>query len=360
MTDPWTIPLADEAATIRLGADLAPSLHAGDAIALYGGLGAGKTTLARAIVRAVAGQPALEVPSPTFTLVQSYGLARVDVAHFDLYRVETGGEIDELGLDDALDTGVVLIEWPERMDALPADRLDITLDEDEPDRRLARLVGHGAWVPASTACVGWRPSSLGAGAPTAASCKGDASSRRYERIDWHGRPAVLMDMPPRPDGPPIRDGRPYSAIAHLAEGVAPFVAMADALRGLGLSAPEIYAADLDQGFLVIEDLGDEVYGAMVLAGADMDTPYKAAVDVLVTLRRTAGVAEAAGYRLPAYDRAAMAIETELVLDWLWPAVHGGPAPQTRGPNSPHTGADCSIWSWRAIRSGPCATTTRPT
>ena len=328
MTDAWTIALADEAATIRLGSDLAPSLRAGDTVALHGGLGAGKTTLARAIVRAVAGQPALEVPSPTFTLVQTYALDRVDIAHFDLYRIEHGEEVAELGLDDALETGVALIEWPERLDDLAPDRLDITLEEDGPDRRLARLVGHGAWsarldrlrrLEAFLETAGW-------GGCRRRFLQGDASSRRYERIDRDGRHAVLMDMPRRPDGPPIRGGRPYSAIAHLAESAGPFVAIAGALRDLGLSAPEIFAADPDDGFLVIEDLGDAVYERMVADGADMDGPYAAAVDVLAALRRTAGIACAGSWRLPSYDREALAVEAGLVPDWLWPQVHGEPAP----------------------------------
>lgn len=88
--------LKDEAATIQLGEDLALALKVGDCLALSGDLGAGKSTLARAFLRAVADDDGLEVPSPTFTLVQSYDL-RIPVAHFDLYRLADSSELDELG-----------------------------------------------------------------------------------------------------------------------------------------------------------------------------------------------------------------------------------------------------------------------
>lgn len=107
------VSLADEAATIQLGEDLALALKPGDCLALHGDLGAGKSTLARALLRALADDDDLEVPSPTFTLVQSYEL-RIPAAHFDLYRLGDASELDELGFDEALDTGICLVEWPER------------------------------------------------------------------------------------------------------------------------------------------------------------------------------------------------------------------------------------------------------
>ena len=87
--------------------------------------------------------------------------------------------------------------------------------------------------------------------------QGDASTRAYERIAHEGRKLVLMNAPRRPDGPPVRGGLPYSAIAHLAEDVKPFVAMARALRDRGLSAPQVHAANLNEGLLLLEDLGSE-------------------------------------------------------------------------------------------------------
>jgi tRNA threonylcarbamoyladenosine biosynthesis protein TsaE len=137
--------LRDEAATARLGAALARSLGPGEAICLSGPLGAGKSTLARALVRALT-TPDEDVPSPTFTLVQFYEGPRLKVAHFDLYRLTDPDEAYEIGLDEALEDGAVVIEWPERLQGrLPPDRLDVQVALDGTGRR-ARLTPHGAWI----------------------------------------------------------------------------------------------------------------------------------------------------------------------------------------------------------------------
>jgi len=112
------IALADEAATARLAARLAALARPGDVLALSGGLGAGKTTFARAFLRARAGDPALEVPSPTFTLVQAYDLPGGAVWHLDLYRLSDPSEVWELGIEEALAGAILLVEWPERMGTL--------------------------------------------------------------------------------------------------------------------------------------------------------------------------------------------------------------------------------------------------
>lgn len=146
MTLPGEIALADEAAASRLGAVLAGALRAGEAICLSGPLGAGKSTLARALVRALT-HPDEDVPSPTFTLVQFYETAAFPLAHFDLYRLTSPDEAFEIGLDEALDEGAALIEWPQRLEGrLPPDRLDIEISlEDGGETRRARLTPHGAW-----------------------------------------------------------------------------------------------------------------------------------------------------------------------------------------------------------------------
>jgi hypothetical protein len=144
--DPFLVlDLPDEAATEALARDIAANLRPGDTVALSGDLGAGKTTFARALIRALAADPLLEVPSPTFTLVQTYETAGMPVAHVDLYRIGDQREINETGLLDALTDGAVLIEWPERAGSyLPADRLDVALEMAGKGRR-ARLAGTGDW-----------------------------------------------------------------------------------------------------------------------------------------------------------------------------------------------------------------------
>lgn len=147
------IALADEAATQRLAACVAAEARPRDVIALTGPLGAGKTAFARFFLAALARREGVaapdEVPSPTFTLVQTYRLGSLAVWHFDLYRLARPDDAVELGLDEALAEGISLIEWPERLGRLlPRDRLEIALAyaaSDRPEARLATLTGHGAW-----------------------------------------------------------------------------------------------------------------------------------------------------------------------------------------------------------------------
>ena len=138
--------LPDEAATARLGEAIARVLQPGDVVSLSGPLGAGKSTLARALIRALT-TPDEDVPSPTFTLVQFYEGPRLKVAHFDLYRLTDPDEAYEIGLDEALEEGAALIEWPERLEGrLQGDRLDIEIAlADDANGRHVRIVPHGAW-----------------------------------------------------------------------------------------------------------------------------------------------------------------------------------------------------------------------
>ena len=139
--------LTSETETEALGRRIADVLRRGDTVTLSGGLGAGKTALARSIIRRFL--PREEVPSPTFTLVQTYDTPAFSIWHVDLYRLKAKSEVRELGLDEALDTGVLLIEWPDRMaELLPRDRLDIAFElEDHASERLVKIVARGSWVP---------------------------------------------------------------------------------------------------------------------------------------------------------------------------------------------------------------------
>jgi tRNA threonylcarbamoyladenosine biosynthesis protein TsaE len=131
--------------TERLGGRIAAGLRAGDAVALEGDLGAGKTTLARAILRALGVTD--EVPSPSFTLVQEYEVPALKIAHCDLYRIEDPQEVEELGLQDALNDGALLIEWPDRAPAcIPADALTVRIEVLGEGARSMQLSGPARWA----------------------------------------------------------------------------------------------------------------------------------------------------------------------------------------------------------------------
>ena len=327
----FTVTLPDEEATRRFATDLAGALEPGDLVTLSGDLGAGKTTFARALICHLSGDETIEVPSPTFTLVQNYELPRFTLVHADLYRVRSATELAELGFDDAPDGAVVLMEWPDRAaGALPADRLDIAFTlapAAGPNVRQIRYTGYGAFAARAERIALLRGfiDEAGFGEAQRRRMQGDASTRIFERLTWSNRTAVLMNAPRRPDGPPVRDGKPYSAIAHLAEDIVPYIALAAGLRRIDLSAPEILHADLDHGLILMEDLGDE----RIVSG-DPPTPvevrYATAVDLLASLHarnlpNRLPVTSALDYRLPRYDIGAFLIEAELLLDWY--LVHAG-------------------------------------
>ena len=326
----FTVALADEEATRRLMVDIAAALAPGDLVTLSGDLGAGKTAFARALIRHLANDATVEVPSPTFTLMQAYELPRFSLVHADLYRLSGPGELAELGFEDIAPAAVTLLEWPDRAaGSLPADRLDIALTLsplEGPTFRNARVTGYGAFAARAERIAAIRAflSRSGFAQAERQYVQGDASTRAYERLTLQGASYILMNSPKRPDGPAVRDGKPYSAIAHLAESVTPFVAMAQALRAQGLSAPAILAADRAAGLLVIEDLGSE----LVVEGdpaAPIEPRYEVAADLLAALHRAPlpgvlTVEPGIDYALPHYDLDAFLIEAELLVDWYLPRL----------------------------------------
>ncbi|WP_024509565.1 tRNA (adenosine(37)-N6)-threonylcarbamoyltransferase complex ATPase subunit type 1 TsaE [Bradyrhizobium sp. ARR65] len=320
--------LADEAATAHLMADLALLIGPGDVITLSGDLGAGKTTAARAMIRYLADDEELEVPSPTFTLAQSYDLPSFPLVHADLYRVSDASELEEIGLSPLPEATVVLMEWPERAgEMLPADRIDINFShrpEHDAGARTAEIKGFGRAAAQIERLKSLRQFLEQAGflAAKRRRMAGDASIRSYARLLRGGESFILMNSPRRPDGPPVYDGKPYSAAVHLAEDVKPFVAIAGGLRAHGFSAPEIYHADLESGFLITEDFGSECF-------FEGDPPhpipdrYETATDLLAalhgkTLPETVPLAPHAEYRIPLFDTDALLVEIGLMAEWYLP------------------------------------------
>ena len=263
-----TLDHADADLTACLARVMAAVLKPGDVIALQGAVGAGKTHFARAFIRARQGAAAEDVPSPTFTLVQTYDDPMgTEIWHADLYRLSHPDELVELGLDEAMRDSIVLIEWPDHGGPL-SDPLILGLEPIAgfPDLRRIALSGSDArWgvmarLPAIARLIHraqWAEARL---IPLA----GDASSRRYFRLQGGDRSAVLMDAAP---------GTTDS-----------YVAMTQWLRHRDLHAPEIIAADQVEGLLLLEDLGDDLV-ARVLAAEPALAPriYGRMTDLLIEL-----------------------------------------------------------------------------
>ncbi|MEM8663411.1 MAG: tRNA (adenosine(37)-N6)-threonylcarbamoyltransferase complex ATPase subunit type 1 TsaE [Pseudomonadota bacterium] len=303
--------LDDEAAMVRLGRDIAAVLSPDDRIGLVGDLGAGKTTLARAILRALADDPELEVPSPTFTIVQAYDGA-IPVRHIDLYRLSDPSEALELGIGEP--GAVELIEWPR--ENLPAtlrigfgnsdNARTVEVDGSAFAKRLSRrramldFLGQAGWASASVVPL-----------------KQDASTRSYFRVTRKAERAVLMDAP---SFSPCLDH--YATRARLADGNNDaFLAVGGALRAAHLSAPAIKAADSKAGFLLLEDLGDD---KIAVNGQPVAERYLAAADALAAFHENEVPAalpvpgepgSSPPYRPPRFDADLAVFEVALFPAW---------------------------------------------
>jgi hypothetical protein len=347
--------LANETATSQLMADLALLIGPGDVITLSGDLGAGKTAAARALIRYLADDDALEVPSPTFTLAQGYELPAFALVHADLYRVNEAAELEEIGLSPLPEGAVALIEWPERAPgALPPDRIDIAFHHRPAlgsTARSAEITGYGKAVAQVERLKALRQFLDGSGFSDARRQRmpGDASIRSYARLIRDDGVVILMNFPRRPDGPALYDGKSYSAAVHLAEDVKPFVAIANALRERGFSAPSIHYADLDSGFLITEDFGSAGF-------VDGDPPqpmpdrYETATDMLAMLHRdglpgSLPLAPQLDYPIPIFDIEAMLVEISLMLEWYLPDRSAEVSGEVRAE---------FIAMWRALLEKPLA------
>jgi tRNA threonylcarbamoyl adenosine modification protein YjeE len=326
-----TLDLGDEGETVALARWLAGFARAGDFIGLRGDFGAGKTAFARAYLRALTGDPELEAPSPTFTLIQSYDGPDFPVVHADFHRLRGAEELAQLGWDETIEGAVALVEWPElAAAALPADRLEIAFSYD-PARggefRHVEFIARGAM--AARFKLARAIESLLAGAGWAEARReplhGDASTRAFERLTTpDGQSAILMISPPRAGGPTLRFGKTYPEIAKLSGDIRAFVAMADGLRSLGFSTPRIQALSLADGLALIEDFGDDTIAE---GGAPNAPRYAEAISLIADLHRrdlpTQLPVDGETYVVSVYDIEAMLIEVELALDWYAPAIARG-------------------------------------
>jgi tRNA threonylcarbamoyl adenosine modification protein YjeE len=325
----WTRTLQSEAETQALAREIMDFIEVGDLLTLSGDLGSGKTTFARALIRALTGVSDLEVPSPTFTLMQIYEAADFRIVHADLFRLNRPEDLIELGWDEAAEGALVLVEWPERAaNLLNPDRLDLNFAMDfaqGPSVRTVTLTGFGGFAERLALSKAIRElfEQSGWTGATRQFMLGDASIRAYERLlKADGTRAILMISPARPDGPPIRYGKSYSTIAKLADNIRPFIAIDRGLRNLGFSAPEIYAVDTRTGLAIIEDLGN-----VGIASEDgiVQERYAWAVTAISILHGAntpdhLALPDDEIYRIPPYDLDALLIEVELLLEWYAPHI----------------------------------------
>ncbi len=308
----------------------------GLAIALSGDLGSGKSTFARAFIQALAkNNEVFDIPSPTFPIIQTYDNTRIPVAHIDLYRLSKREEVNDLGIEDLFSTHLVLIEWPNLIrENLPESTLELTFRGHGEDRQI-EISENGVWpalLMRNKVITDFLEGSKWQGAERKF-FEGDASFRRYESLEKNNLNVLLMDMPQRPDGPPVKDGKPYSAVAHLAEGISAVYAANSQLLKFGYSAPNIEKIDLENGLAIIENLGGKVFGQVMRDGDDMVQPLSAAVELLVDMSKQSWpnqieLQNKTIHIVEPYDLSAQMIEVDLLLSWFWPFIHGTDAPQS--------------------------------
>nr|WP_319483498.1 tRNA (adenosine(37)-N6)-threonylcarbamoyltransferase complex ATPase subunit type 1 TsaE [uncultured Cohaesibacter sp.] len=344
-----------EAASAALASDLAPLLACGDVIALSGDLGMGKSSFARALLRARAGDPWLEVPSPTFTLVQGYampdedGEASLEIAHFDLYRISDSEELYEIGFEESWEAGAALVEWPDRADdLLPPSCLWLCFSAGESDEaRVLTIAGNDVWRERLMRLCQKRRLLIDAGWGDALRhpIASDLSPRSYDRVMRPQDPfsetsehpeelqqtAILMDMPERQPGPLLPDGRLYDQVAHRVTALAPMLSIAEGLETLGLRVPHRFGASVEEGLMLWEDFG----GVTLAEGPEepVDARYLATVSALAHLHQQPLPIRFEGtggrHTLSRYDRDAFEVELDVFLDHYWPHVHGSACPEEK-------------------------------
>lgn len=306
----------------RLAQDIALGVPNTCSILLNGDLGAGKTTFARGFIRCLMPHEN-EIPSPTYSIVQTYTSKQLTILHSDLYRISSVEELDELGLFEETSERILLVEWPEKAaNAFDDDCIDIQFTISASGQRhielscpetmgekLARSLRIRAFINESHQKEAERQHLIG-----------DASARSYEYCSFDDQRRILMNSPHMPDGAPIKDGKPYSRLAHLAESITPYIAITKLLEEKGFTVPHITAADHDQGFALLDDLGQD---GLLVEGIPQSERYALATSCLVQLHKTSygeqvQVTADIAHEIPSYDFDALIAEIELFTSWYLP------------------------------------------
>ncbi|EJW20953.1 hypothetical protein IMCC14465_07490 [alpha proteobacterium IMCC14465] len=335
--------LPDVSAVRRFAGWIAPRLKKGDWLLLSGDLGAGKTELARGIIRQIFGEDT-DVPSPTFTLIQHYESPEIKLLHTDLYRLEASDEIPELGLLDETDS-IVLVEWPEKLGAyMPEQAIRISLQDvgstrtcivqvpatqdatqdavqnSEHDAVQADFLdGLDDFISREQVLADFLEKN-GYGQAIRKTLAGDASSRRYERLELNNERFIMMDWQALPSA-----NDAYKAKVFLSKSVTDFRDICAYLTRCGLSAPEIYAHDDAQGLLVLEDFGTHNFTRSIDA-RDPHLPilYHEAIMSLAALYHHADTqdpkTQGRHFTTPVrYDSDIIMTELKQFIDWYMPS-----------------------------------------
>ncbi|WP_455466104.1 tRNA (adenosine(37)-N6)-threonylcarbamoyltransferase complex ATPase subunit type 1 TsaE [Bartonella sp. B39] len=308
--------LENEEATKLFAQDLALALKPSDIVTLQGDLGTGKSTLARTIIRTLANDNTLDVPSPTFTLAQSYQLPQFEIVHADLYRLSMAEEIDELGLHEACEQSVLLIEWPEKgADLLGPVTFAITLQYEDYGRRvtLTSVENSNERLQRSFAIRTFL-TTHGRGHVHRRFLAGDTSTRTYELLDSGHCQEVLMDAQTMETDPS------YVTTAQLAKDIRQFVGINQLILDNGFSAPHIFVEDFEKGLLILEDFGRE--GILDQSGNPLEERYIACSELLAAFHQKSWPFEKQLTKfllqIPSYDCQVLQAELSLLLDWYLP------------------------------------------
>lgn len=317
---PFNFFLENEEATKLFAQDLALALKLGDIVTLQGDLGTGKSTIARTIIHTLANDSTLDVPSPTFTLVQSYQLPQFDILHVDLYRLSMEEEIDELGLHEEREQSILLIEWPEKgADILGAATFVITLQNEGSGRRVTlKSAQHSIERLQRSFDIRTFLKTHNRGHVHRRFLAGDASARTYELLDDGNYQEVLMNAPTMQMKQ--NTDLSYVTMTYLAKDIRQFIGINQLILDNGFSAPHIFVEDSEKGFLILEDFGRE--GLLDQTGNPLEERYIACSELLATFHQKSWPAEKQfatfSLQIPSYDCQALKIELSLLLDWYLP------------------------------------------
>lgn len=312
--------LEDEEATKLFAQDLALALKPGDLVTLQGDLGAGKSTIARTIIHTLANNNNLDVPSPTFTLVQNYQLPQFEILHVDLYRLSMKEEIDELGLNEARAQSILLIEWPEKgEDILDPATFAITLQHEGSGRRVTlKSAQHSIERLQRSFAIRTFLKTHNRSHVHRRFLAGDASARSYELLDDGHSQEVLMNAPTMQMEQ--NTDLSYITMAHLAQDIRQFVGINQLILDNGFSSPRIFVEDFEKGLLILEDLGDE--GILDQSSNPLEERYIACSELLASFHQKSWPSEKQFatflLQIPSYDCQVLQTELSLLLDWYVP------------------------------------------